>query len=577
LQDLIGRASEQFGADYRRAVVGLLDPTDPDARAYVLRALNAYFFAQASAVDEKVLTAIDRSREKRNPLRILLDTNFVFSILRLHDNPSNDVAEALDDLLGRIRERVGIRLYVLPTTADEVRAVLRWHMSTLAGVRPPPNVARAVAVRPELSGLTKRYLMAAAQSDRVITAEDFFGLYERSLLRVLRERGVELFNENLDPYRTRQDVVDDVVGEENFQREHRPRGPKSYETILHDVLLWHVVHDKRPAAAESPLDVGYWIVTEDWGFVGFDRWKRHDRGHATCLTPAALMQLLQFWLPRTEELDRALVGSIRLPFLLESFDKGAERVTTRILRSLSKYEGIEDLSVETVSDILMNDALRTRLDRKPDESDDDVLLREAFVERTAELERQLDAAQAQVEVARGSAAENEERVSKQLETQGALRRELTELREATREESLKLSRELEEARHEDEQEEAARRTLENRVQALQGQLALSKAKRRFIFGAIGLFIVAVGIGIASYLALVAIDLPSWVAVGISVPIGLGCWLAAAGYMGARNRQLGKWSVLTYVSASGNGLLKLVGLVAVGVVSSQIAALLGHSE
>lgn len=577
LQDLLGRASEQFGDDFRRAIVAFLDPTDPEVRAYVLRALNAYFFSQASAVDERVLTAIDKSREKHSQVRILLDTNFLFSILRLHDNPSNEVAEALDDLLGRVRERVGIRLYVLPNTVDEVRAVLRWHMSALAGVRPPPNVAQAVVERPELSGLTKRYLMAAAQSDRVITAEDFFGLYESAPLTVLRERGVELFNENLDPYRTRQDVVDDVVDEEAFQRAHRARGPKNYETILHDVILWHVVDDKRPRATDSPLDVGYWIVTEDWRFVGFDRWKRHDRGYAICLTPASLMQLLQFWLPRTEELDRALVGSIRLPFLLEDFDKDAERVTTRILRSLSKYEGIEGLSIETVSDILMSDALRTRLERTPDEADDDVLLRDAFVERTAELERELAVAQAQAVEARGTAVDSEERAAVQLESQRRLERELRELREATREAELKLSRELEEARKQREQEESVRRTLETNVQALQNQLSSSAAKRRFVLVAMGLLVIAAGIGIGSSLALLTTELPAWIAVGLGASIGLGCWLAATGYIGSRSDALRGWSVHSYLSLSGYTLLKLVGVLAVGVVASLIAALLGGDK
>ena len=155
LPQIIGRVNETYSDDFRRAIVDLLDPSDSDVRAYVLRALNAHFFAEASSISSDVLGALGASRARNTELKILLDTNFVFSILRLHDNPLNEVAEALDDLISRVRESLGIKLHVLPITVDEARAVLQWHMNQLSGVRPPPNVARAVAGRRNLAGLPR--------------------------------------------------------------------------------------------------------------------------------------------------------------------------------------------------------------------------------------------------------------------------------------------------------------------------------------------------------------------------------------------------------------------------------------
>jgi hypothetical protein len=225
LQALIGRANEEFGEEFRRAVIAFLDPSDSDVRDYVLQMLNAYFFAQASALDSSTLQALDDAREDGSELRLFLDTNFLFSILRLHDNPQNELAEALDDLIGRVRDQVAVRFYVLPITVDESRRVLDGHASYLRGVRPSPCVAAVVAEsRPELSGLTRRYLRAAAESAQALAADEFFEPYRQALLTIVREAGVELYNENIDALRADQQVIDDILGEEEWLKQHVPLG-----------------------------------------------------------------------------------------------------------------------------------------------------------------------------------------------------------------------------------------------------------------------------------------------------------------------------------------------------------------
>jgi hypothetical protein len=320
LQRLVSELASDKGDTYLRAVVAFLDPTNDDVRAYVLRTLNAYLFAQAAALDASTLAKVQAPGDHGPEFTVFVDTNFLFSVLRLHENPANEAAEALDALLASIKDRVQVTLYVLPITVEETKVVLDACIAGLSGIQLSPNIAEVLATRPELPGLTQKFAQEAARSDRSLTADDFFGPYAKALVPVLRERGVELYNEKMDAYRTDQMVIDDVLHQEEYQRQYRARGVKPYEANLHDVVLWHAVSRKRPAMAESPADVRFWIVTEDYGFMGFDRYKRKGRGFPVCLLPTSLLQLLQFFVPRDDALDAAIVSSIRLPFLFTPFD-----------------------------------------------------------------------------------------------------------------------------------------------------------------------------------------------------------------------------------------------------------------
>jgi hypothetical protein len=460
LQALIGRANEEFGEEFRRAVIAFLDPADPDVRDYVLQMLNAYFFAQAAALDRVTLQALDDAREDGSQVRLFLDTNFLFSILRLHDNPQNELAEALDDLIGRVRDQVAVRFYVLPITVDEARRVLDGHAGYLRGVRPSPRIAAVVAeTRPELSGLTRRYLRAAAESNQALAADEFFEPYREALLEIIRAAGVELFNENIDSLRGSQQVIDDILEEEDWLKDHARTGrePKTYARIEHDMLLYHFVRAKRPPAVDSPLEVGAWMVTEDLRMVGFDRWKRGKRHEfPVALTPASLMQLLQFWVPRSEELDRALIGAIRLPFLFEGFDREAESVTIRIIRTLSRYENQDDLRASTVQAVLMNRALRQRLRRQDAKVNEEAALRDAFAERAAELETTVETLKEDSHASLAQLHEREAALEEARNAQASLQRHLEE-------HAAQTARELAQAREELEKERAQRMEAQSRA------------------------------------------------------------------------------------------------------------------
>ena len=355
---------EQTEEDVREFFYTFIDPTDDDIRAFVLRRLNGQYAVDAAALPVEALNKLARQNALPSRIRILLDTNFLFSVMGLHDNPGNDEANKLLQLIERVSSRVTLQMYVLPITIDEARTVLRNIMFQLTDFRGQPNLAEA-ARRTHSLGLAGRYFEAARLSTSRLSPEDFFGPYESDLLPILRGKSVELYNVNLDQLRVDEQVIDDIHDQTEFQRIHRSRGEKSYEVNLHDMVLWHFAHRERRSSLTSPLEASIWIVTLDFGLLSFDRYKlKSDRKQPPiCLEPASIIQLFQFWIPSSTELDEALVGSIRQPLLFLDFDIESEQMTLRILDQLSRFDGADDLPPDVAVEILTNQALRDRMSK----------------------------------------------------------------------------------------------------------------------------------------------------------------------------------------------------------------------
>jgi hypothetical protein len=452
--DLTRPLLKKYGADIRGLIVDFLDPHDPDVRAYVLRRLNAHFMRVACALDDRVLEKIAESEKKNAPqrVRVFLDTNFLFSILSLHDNPSNEVAQDLIQVIAQAESYVKVELYVIPITVEETRRVLREVIARLSEIPLARNVA-AAAVGIQSSGLVNRYMQAAAEFEHgVLTANDFFGPYESGLVAILRERGVKLYNEDLSQLRVDQNVIDDIHDQEEIQKRFRSRGPKSYESNLHDMVLWHFAQRKRSSSPDGALELDSSVATVDFGLIAFDRYKRRKIGGSpVCLTPSALIQLLQFWVPQTEELERAIVGSFREPLLFLEFDRSTEETTVHILREISRFEGIDDLSPSTIYNILTDGALRARLETSPAVNSTQVaeLVEAAVVQEARKLEVELEAIQHQ-------RREEQQAAREQLEKTAAEAKKLDEIL-AARQSSI-------------EQLETKIRLLEDDRQGLQGEV-----------------------------------------------------------------------------------------------------------
>lgn len=373
--DWLGRFTGRFEPlqlDGLKKVMGhFFASSNVAARNYLLRILTGYFFAEATRLTPQTLQLIDKGRAKR-AIKIILDTNFIFSILGLHDNPANEAAIDLVKLSETSGANLEIRLYVLPGTIDESIRTLAAQAQNIDRIRSSRAISGA-ALNAPLSGIAARFFRAAGKAPG-LSAQGFFDPYLTGLKQILAEKGVQVLEAHPTVYNVRQAVIDDVLEQRDREQQLPENRQKSYEAWLHDVVLWHVINDHRSSSSNSPFDVEYWAVTIDWRLINFDRMKRDQFNLPvpTVLHPSNLIQLLQFWLPRSEALEATLIDSLRLPLFFRNFDPEDEKATLRILQALSRYENLDDLPANAIPPLLANQALRARL-RDGDIADDEML------------------------------------------------------------------------------------------------------------------------------------------------------------------------------------------------------------
>jgi hypothetical protein len=327
----------------------------------------------------------------------------------------------------------------------------------------------------------------------------FFEPYEQNLITILEDKGIKMMRVDMDSLRTNQSVIDAIHDLDEHQKAHRSAGAKSYEANLHDAVLWEYARQNRPSSIDSPADAGVWICTLDYGLIGFDRRMRRDvRQPPICLLPSALIQLIQFWAPRSDVLDAALVSSMREPLLFLDFDRDAERVTTAILGALSRFENVDDMSQATMFKVLSNNALRSRIETGESRNVDQnvVLVREAIIEETANLERQKEALEEQnraLDAARDTEVREKEseleeiqrRLSDSTRTAAGLQSELTGMREElgrAQDDRSSMTEELRQQRERLENAETGRENAAERARQLRRMAVISLVSLLVLFG-----------------------------------------------------------------------------------------------
>ena len=346
----------------RELLFEFLTQDDPDINFYLLTYLDSYFLMSASGLPERVLTEIAGIEKDGLEFVVFVDTNFIYSILNLHDNPSNRAANDLQELIGSTSEKIQIRLFVRKETLDETINSIRFHRDRLSNASYPPNLAEA-ATKTDISGVIKTFFQRVSESGERITAYDYFLPYETNLVAILASKGIAVFEEggNVNDYKDFIEIDEDIELQVEYERERHQDSPKSEQKISHDVRFWHFLQNQRNKKNISPFEARFWIVTLDYRFLGFDKFKSAQRGWLpACMHPTQLIQLLRFFIPRSTQLENTLLGVVRFPTLSREFDQKLERICLRIIDILSRHEGIEDIPVPTLTQILADDAIRTR-------------------------------------------------------------------------------------------------------------------------------------------------------------------------------------------------------------------------
>ena len=410
---------EQHVAEYmsdqppeiRSFIIRFLDPRDTAIRQFVLRRLNARYAVDAAGLPQDTLDRLMRDSQRVASVNLFLDTNVVLSMLDLRDHHENETVKELQRLFASLPSHMAVHLYILPATVYETTQVLTSELSQLEHFRGQPNLARAAV--PHSSGILRRYFEKAAASANWLLPEEYFRPYLSGLHLILRQQGISVFDFDLSDLHTHPEVIEDINYLADIQDQYRPGGAKRYPANRHDAVLWHFTRSKRTNVDDLPLEVNNWLVTLDYGLIRFDQHKRAQslQDVPVCLEPSSLIQLLQFWVPSSVELNEALVGSVREPLLLLKFDEPSQEVSIRMLNLLSVYEDAIGFPTDLVAQILANDALRERLtELKNDPIREEQLIRDAMMQ---EYNEQVVAKQTEIERAREAAAAAEGQIAQE--------------------------------------------------------------------------------------------------------------------------------------------------------------------
>jgi len=389
--DFLSRFPVELHTGLRSIVVLFLSSNNTDTRSYVLGQLNAYFSKSASGLDLNTVEMITKPSKRAVRLTIFIDTNFLFSILGLHDNPSNEAAESLLNLINTISGTLDIKLYVSETTIDETRSVLVNQIEDVRSICIHKRMCDLV-VDSSVSSILRKFARAYIDSGYTLDADTFFSPYIDDLGTIIKSHGIYIHRDPMDDLRSDRNVLDDLNEQLKFEEKRYQQKAKKYVSILHDMMLWHFVKKRRSSVVESPLDAKYWIATVDYRFIRFDAYKRRINSVKIPITvdPTTLIQMLQFWVPRSEDLEKALLESLRLPFLFQEFDIEAEKITIKILHTLSRYENVDDLPKESLVSIVLNQGLRSKILQMDNEPEEDILIREVLIEENKRVADELN-------------------------------------------------------------------------------------------------------------------------------------------------------------------------------------------
>lgn len=381
----LGKFPSEFHDRIKQITATYLDPKNDAARSHVGRILHARFCIDASGLPEEVIGKLNASVGKHIKFTLFVDTNFLFSLLDLHENPANPAAQELRQIINKLNGNPKIDLYVCPDTIDEAKTAISASKSQLTGF-PNGRIYSEIGIQLGLSGMACKYLVEREKGTTRTSIDAWFDPYLKDFVAISRGRGVELFNEKNDEYSTRQDVIDDITDVLSYEEKLAPHRRKSYQKVRHDMVLWHYVNDKRPKYIESPIEATYWILTIDNRLIAFDEHKkRRDSAKIPlCIHPTSLIQLLQFWIPRSKDFEEALLGSLRMPFIFQGFDVEGEKTSLKILKGIGKFDGSDSLPRDTITRVMLNEGLRSRLEASVNEDEEIKLIKDALVESIRE-------------------------------------------------------------------------------------------------------------------------------------------------------------------------------------------------
>ena len=423
----------------RAAISSFFKTTTPDRARYVAQLLDATFtFFALTGID----AAGDYLSRSLSPLALFLDTNYIFGLLGIHENP---LSEASKELISFVRSNgFPFTMYVHERTVREIEATMAAVSDRLLSRRWTPDLSRAAVATHAGTGVELSYHRLNAQSP--VDPKVYLSKFDH-VVDLLADFGVQLYRVTSDEGYSVEEKGALIAEYEHFVNKWRPGKPKPYDAIDHDITVWLTLRTKRNKT-KSALDAGALFLTNDFLFRSFD-WRvlrKSDIG--SVVLPGQLLQVLRPFARPTEDFDRRFFEAFAAPEF-RSAQTGYESTASQVLSFLATYK---DVPEKTAVRILTNEMLMLQLkDTEADSEEFKELVESVLVQDNAILLEEREALARQIEEDRLRAEHQLSAVKSEL----ADRDTELEQAKAAAEESINAARTDEEQRRQQEREALA--------------------------------------------------------------------------------------------------------------------------
>ncbi|MDE2818712.1 MAG: hypothetical protein OXI40_03155 [Chloroflexota bacterium] len=365
---------------------------------FVIQLLDGTFTYFALTTDEVVAQYLT---ETIPPVKIFLDSNFIFGLFDLHDNPLNEVSKELINCIAT--NDFQFTLYYTLQTLEEIERTLAYYGDRLRGTTWTTKTSRIALNNPFTRGIERRF--HSLNSESPISPDYFLSQFEQ-MTTLLEDKGFIIFDEDISL--NEQEQYDTISSYDEYLTDRRGFS-KRYETLRHDVLIWQIVQLARSKTGYG-LDSGAFFLTVDYYFSSFERRTLTTRNRIpVSIFPNQMLQLLRPFIVTSERVDKQFVETFALPEFRIAHEDYSE-TASRVLRMINSFP---DVSEESAIRIMTNNMAMEQFKDLEESSDD---FRELFesevarenkrlLERKSELERREESREADIQVANARSQE----------------------------------------------------------------------------------------------------------------------------------------------------------------------------
>jgi hypothetical protein len=377
-----------FGSDRGRARAALSSffKTTTLARArYIAQLLDATFTFFALTVNDATAAYL---KESLTPLALFLDTNYIFGLLGIHENP---LSEASKELISFIRDHgFPFTLYVHERTIKEIQATMAAVSDRLLGRHWTPALSRAALATRTGTGVELTFHRLNAQHP--LDPKVYLSKFDH-IIDLLTDHGVKLYRVPQHEGYTLEQKGQLIAEYAHYVDQWRPGKPKPYDALDHDICVWLTLQTKRTGAA-SALDTGALLLSNDVLFRNFDWRVLRDGSVGSVVLPGQLLQVLRPFVAATDDFDRRFVEAFAAPEF-RTAQSDYEETNAKVLSYLTTYK---DVPEKTAVRILTNEMLIHRLQGAEEGSEEfKELIDSALVQDNAALLEEREALHNQLE------------------------------------------------------------------------------------------------------------------------------------------------------------------------------------